>query len=119
MGWHSHHVNGKRHTWNVERLYPLAMELPSVRVKINSIPGLDGDCWFKDASDPRARIPSVRNVAQHFKQMLDADLSYPIIISANGQHLVDGNHRVAKCLAYGHEDIEAVYMELPEPDQID
>ncbi|MDQ0063257.1 hypothetical protein J2T14_005479 [Paenibacillus harenae] len=119
MGWHSHNVDGRKYTWNVDRLFPLALELPRKRVKINSIPGLNDDCWFKGSSNPDARVPSIRNVAKHFKQMLDADLNYPIIISTDRNHLIDGAHRIAKALAYGYEDIEAVYMELPEPDRID
>jgi hypothetical protein len=47
-----------------------------------------------------------------------ADLSYPIILCANGR-VMDGMHRVAKASLLRHGDILAVQFEqTPEPDFI-
>jgi hypothetical protein len=46
-----------------------------------------------------------------------ADLSIPIILSADG-HVMDGMHRVAKAWLLGLTEIQAVqFPQDPEPDQ--
>ena len=42
---------------------------------------------------------SVRSYAQHMKQVLDADLTQPIILNEHGI-IIDGRHRVIKALVY-------------------
>ena len=50
--------------------------------------------------------------------MLEADLRYPIILSADGR-VMDGMHRVAKAYLEGRETIQAVQFEVdPRPDYI-
>ena len=116
MQTHSHRVGDKEYFWNVEKLFPLAAQLPRHRVKINQIPNLNGDLWFQGIGG--TPIPSIIGVANHIKRMQKADLSYPIILSKDGRHLVDGGHRVLKAIVEGHDEIEAVYMDLPDPDRV-
>jgi hypothetical protein len=61
---------------------------------------------------------SWRSVVEHVKLMDEADLSYPIILSASGE-VMDGRHRIAQALREGREDIEAVqFDDDPEPDHV-
>lgn len=49
----------------------------------------------------------------------EADLAFPIILSADGR-VIDGMHRVLKALLNGSQSIEAVRFERdPEPDFVD
>lgn len=49
----------------------------------------------------------------------EADLAFPIILSADGR-VMDGMHRVLKALLNGSQSIEAVRFERdPEPDFVD
>ncbi len=50
--------------------------------------------------------------------MDEADLAYPVILSATGA-VVDGRHRVGKAWREGRSEIEAVqFAEDPEPDYV-
>lgn len=50
--------------------------------------------------------------------MDEADLSFPIILSASGA-VMDGMHRVARAVLLGRQEIEAVQFERdPEPDHV-
>jgi len=52
------------------------------------------------------------------KLIHDADLAYPIILSATGE-VMDGRHRIAKAAMTGRDVIEAVQFEIdPPPDYI-
>lgn len=52
----------------------------------------------------------------HVRLIEAADLSYPIILAADGA-VMDGMHRVAKSVVAGHDYIDAVQFDQdPEPD---
>ena len=98
--------------WDVDRLVRLSRDLPRKRVPLTAIPELD-ELWHGD--DER---PTWRAFVDHARLMGEADLAYPIILSANGA-VMDGMHRVAKALSLGLSDIEAVqFKEDPEPDHV-
>jgi len=61
----------------VERLWALAETLPSFEASIDDIAEFDMDCWFGDWAEPTCRA-----VALHARRMLDADLRFPVILSA-------------------------------------
>lgn len=110
---HSRAVPTGRAVWYTERLWRLVRELPVRMIAIADIPELDQDCWFGSS-----HIPTCRAVAQHAQRIWDADLTYPIILSANGG-LMDGGHRVAKAWLLGSTEIQAVQFVVdPEPDYI-
>jgi hypothetical protein len=69
--------------------------------------------WFGEQYRPTCRV-----VVSHVKRIQEADLSSPIILSADG-HIMDGMHRVAKAWLLGLTEIQAVqFAQNPEPDQI-
>jgi len=80
---------------------------------VAAIPELDRDCWFGSS-----HVPTCRAVAQHAQRIWNADLAYPIILSADGG-LMDGGHRLAKAWLLGLLEIQAVQFTIdPEPDYI-
>src|SRR5262245_22968488 len=98
--------------WDVDRLVELTARFPRRRVALREIRELD-ELWHGD--EERA---TWRAFIDHAKLMQDADLSYPIILSASGE-VMDGMHRVAKAVLEGRETIEAVqFVEDPEPDHV-
>lgn len=105
-------MDGKRHVWSVPRLWSLSQELPVKTILVESVAALDVDCWFGEDE------PTIRRVAKHCQRIVDADLTYPIILHADGS-LMDGGHRVAKAVMLGYDSIRAVQFEVtPEPDAI-
>lgn len=55
---------------------------------------------------------------EHIRLIEEADLSFPIILSASGA-VMDGMHRVAKAVLQGVQEIDAVQFEQdPEEDYI-
>lgn len=109
---HSHLVAGGRGYWWTERLWDLARELPVVTVPIDDVQEFDMDCWFDGVA------PTCREVARHARRINQADLSYPVILAADGR-LMDGGHRVAKAWLQGQTEVTAVrFTNDPEPDWI-
>ena len=99
--------------WLTQRLWKLAAGLRVHLVPLDEIAELDQNCWFGLNSEPTCRA-----VAEHARKIRDADLSFPIILSADGR-LMDGGHRIAKALISGHSEIRAVRFSMdPEPDYI-
>jgi hypothetical protein len=108
---HSHPIAGGRAFWYTERLWQLAQALPVLSVRVDSVPEFDQNCWFTDP-------PSCRQVAEHARQIFEADLEFPIILSADGR-LMDGGHRLARAWLMAIEEVKAVRFEVdPEPDYV-
>jgi hypothetical protein len=100
--------------WDVDRLIVLTADVRPRDVPLESIRELDEPFWFGKGSE----IPTCRVIADHARLIEDADLSYPIILGADGR-VMDGMHRVAKAYMQGRPTILAVQLELdPEPDFI-
>ena len=105
-------LNG-RYVWYTERLWQLARQLPPKSIPIESIAEFDQNCWFDDGKPPTCRA-----IAAHAKRIYETDMSYPIILSAEG-YLMDGGHRIAKAWLLGMNEIQAVQFEVdPEPDEV-
>lgn len=98
---HSRPVPGGRAFYLTERLWELSAGLPVESVPIDSIKAFDEDCWFG------GRPVTCRMVARHAALIQKADLSYPVILSADGR-LMDGGHRISKAWINGHTTINAV-----------
>ena len=110
---HSRPVEGGRGVWRVQRLWELARGLPVERVAIADIAEFDHDCWFGGA-----KTPTCRAVAEHARRIFEADLSFPVILSASGA-LMDGGHRIARAWLAGETHVDAVRFHLdPEPDEV-
>ena len=109
---HSHTVPGGRGYWLTEKLWAAAEGLPVIQVAIADIPEFEQDCWF------RGHGPNIRQVAEHARRILDADLSHPVILSWDGR-LMDGGHRIAKAWLEGRTHVDAVrFVTDPPPEKI-
>jgi hypothetical protein len=101
--------------WDVDHLIELSASLPVKEMPLASIRELDTAHWL-GADDALA---TVRMVVGHMQLINTADLAYPVILGADGE-VVDGMHRVARCLLEGREVVLAVqFVEQPEPDYRD
>jgi hypothetical protein len=95
--------------WFVSRLIDKAKDLP---VQTMPISGLN---IYRLAPN----IDSMKTFVGHIQAVLDADMSYPIILDDEG-YVMDGRHRIAKALLEGRETIDFVrFEETPGPDFID
>ncbi len=98
--------------WDVDRLVELSRHLPRKLIPLTAIRELDEACAGEDESI------TWRSLLEHMKLIEEADLSFPIILSANGE-VMDGRHRVAKAAWKGRTEIEAVQFDRdPEPDHV-
>jgi hypothetical protein len=103
---------GAYDAWDVDRLIERAADLPVRAVALSSISELDEVYWFGADGDPA----TVRQVIEHARLIRDADLTYPIILGADGR-VMDGMHRVARAVLDGRDAIDAVRFETdPPPD---
>ena len=112
MQKHSHPTPQGRAFWYTQRLWQLAAGLPVTTVAIDSIPEFDQNCWFVEP-------PTCRQVAEHARRILEADLSYPVLLAADGR-LMDGGHRLARAWLEGRMEVGARRFEVdPEPDYVE
>ncbi len=99
--------------WDVDRLVALTKPLPLVRVPLAAIRELDEAYWFD-----HGYAPTCRAVAEHARLIDEADLRFPIILSADGR-VMDGMHRVAKALIQKVDSLPAKqFVQDPAPDHI-
>lgn len=93
-----------RHTWSVARLIELSRDLPVMAIPINHL-----YMYYKYEN------LTLREMVMHMRAVLDADMSYPIILDEDGD-LMDGRHRLMRALLEGHTVIKAVRFETnPSP----
>lgn len=98
--------------WDVDHLVELARGLPVAEVPLTSIADLDTPYWFGDDQGPM----TVRIVVRHMQLVNEADLAYPVILGSDGR-VMDGMHRIARCLLEGRATVAAVRFEVqPPPD---
>jgi len=95
---------------DVDRLVQLSSALPRKVIPWSAIRELD-QAWSDERQTSRAML-------EHLQLIDEADLSYPIILAADGA-VMDGRHRVAKAAREGRSEIEAVQFDAdPEPDHV-
>nr|WP_174506692.1 hypothetical protein [Acinetobacter sp. Marseille-Q1620] len=110
--YHFRKVNDDIYIWDVHQLIKLSQNFETKQVKLYQIKELDEAYWFDEVH------PTTRQIIEHIKLIQDTDLSYPIILSADGR-VMDGMHRVAKAVLLSLEHIGAVqFKETPPPDFI-
>ena len=99
--------------WRIRALWEASKYLP-----IEMIP-LDYFAHLLDEPQPdwcAGDAPTLRDFARHAKRIYEADLSHPVIISAEGC-LLDGKHRLAKAALLGMKEVAAVrFKQNPAPD---
>lgn len=95
--------------WDVDRLVELSRALPQRMVPLSEIRELD---------EPWSETQTWRQLVEHLKLIDEVDLSYPIILSADGS-VMDGRHRVARAAREGRSELAAVqFREDPEADHV-
>jgi hypothetical protein len=98
--------------WDVDRLVHLARDFPVRAVPLAQIRELDAPVTGDDEA------PTWRALVAHLELLDAADLSYPIILAADGS-VMDGRHRAAKALRDGRSTIDVVqFAEDPPPDYV-
>lgn len=106
--------DGVSSVWYVDRIWALAESLPVEEIAISDICGPDEVTWFS----LEGPLPTCRNVAEHCKRILNADLSYPVILTEDFR-VFDGMHRIAKCIMEGKNTIKVRrFLSNPEPDEV-
>ena len=103
------------YAWDVGRLVKLSANFESQLVRLTDIKEVDEAYWFAGAD----KAVTCRQIAQHARQIEEADLAHPIIMCSS-RRIMDGMHRVLKALNLGIHTIDAKIFEIdPEPDYID
>lgn len=99
--------------WRIQGLWESSRHLPIEMIPLGHLAHL------LDEPQPdwcAGGAPTLRDFAQHAERIYEADLSCPVIISAEG-YLMDGKHRLAKASLLGMKEIAAVrFRQNPEPD---
>lgn len=94
--------------WDVDRLVELSSTFPRKMVPLSALRELN-EHWLTSDDAPDA-------LCEHMRLIDEADLSYAIILAANGA-VMDGRHRLAKAARESRCEIEAVqFEEDPSPD---
>ncbi|WP_336042641.1 hypothetical protein [Acinetobacter dispersus] len=110
--YHFRQVGEDTYIWDVHRLVELTNKFVAKRLQLVDIQELNEAYWFPD------QYPTIQQIIEHFQLVQDADLSYPIILCAEGR-VMDGMHRVAKASLLKQTEILALQFEqTPEPDFI-
>jgi len=99
-------IDGRGNIWKDSTLVDASKSLPIEPFKVSNI-SLDEKLHWK--------ITNLRDYVAHYKRVMDADCSIPIILRSDG-YPMDGWHRIIKALK---EDINLTarrFKEDPEPD---
>ena len=107
--------------WDVQRLWQLAATLPVEHCPLSQFAAAFASVVWLGDSPPREGVaapqPTLRALASYARDSYQADLAYPIILSAEGD-VMDGRHRLVKAWMLSLPSIAAVrFPETPEPDQ--
>jgi hypothetical protein len=98
--------------WDIKRLIKLSAGFPIKKVDPNSFPEIHSNHWYKE----KDLVPSPTSILEHIRLIQACDLSYPIILDAQG-NVMDGMHRICKALLNDIKELDAVQFENdPEPD---
>ena len=104
-------ADGSMRFYRMHQFWELADGLPVKKVRLSELEGFDEVRWF---GGPRNILPTCRAVSEHARDIFDADLSYPIILSPGGE-VLDGWHRICKAFVQGIEDLDAVQLTTMPP----
>ena len=118
MQWPEHgYIEGddeNLYYWRASTLWKLSEAMPVEQISLDSFDWENDNFQCNSLSTP----PLWRDVGDQAKQILAADLTYPIVISAEG-NIMDGMHRLLKCYVFGLPTVSAVRFETtPPPDMV-
>lgn len=95
-----------RNKWRCTRLFELSKNFPVMEIPLDHL------CVYGKLVNDN---PTLRELAAEMRQIMKADLNYPIILDEDGD-ILDGRHRIVKALYLGKKTIKAVrFEENPEP----
>jgi hypothetical protein len=98
--------------WKATTLWETAENLPVEHVPLDSFDWTNENFKCESLSKP----PLWRDIGDHTRKILAADLKYPIILDGKG-NVMDGMHRILKCYAFGLPTVKAVRLtNPPQPD---
>jgi hypothetical protein len=101
--------------WDVRRLVSLSKDLPVQQVDPAQFAELNENHWYAHGD----QLPTPVSLLEHMALIEACDLSYPIILDANGR-VMDGMHRICRAVKDGVASIPAVQFTTdPEPDYVD
>ena len=103
--------DGSMRFFRTRELWELARHLPIKKVSLSELAGFDDVHWFGGGMNIQ---PTCRLIAQHARDIYEADLSYPIILSPTGE-VLDGWHRICKAFLQGLEYLDAVQLTTMPP----
>jgi hypothetical protein len=104
--FHRKKIGNQYHVWYTDELWQLSQSLKVREIAPEEVIDLDRDGWFsKDA-------PTPRNILNHMKRILEADLAYPIILNSDGL-IMDGAHRACKAILLDLKTVKVVQFENP------
>lgn len=99
--------------WRMATIWVAAAGKKQTTVSLDELHILDEVVWF---GGPKDVAPTIRLVAERARDIFNADLSYPIVMTASGE-VLDGAHRIARAYLQGEKQIAAIVIdEWPEPD---
>jgi hypothetical protein len=108
-------ADGSTPYWRMSTIWSAAEGKATISVSIANLNILDEVVWF---GGPKNVEPTIRRVADHARDIVRADLSYPIIMTKSGD-VLDGAHRIAKAYLDGTETLPAVVLDdWPPPDGV-
>jgi len=109
----SERPDGRIPYWKMQTIWAAADGKPETRVAIGDLDLLDAVVWFGGPNNVR---PTVRSVADRARDIFNADLKFPIIMTRSGD-VLDGAHRLAKAYLDGQQTIAAIVLDdYPPPD---
>jgi hypothetical protein len=104
-------ADGSMRFHRMHQFWELAEGLPVKKVRLSELDGFDEVRWF---GGPRNILPTCRAIAEHARDIYEADLGYPIILSPTGE-VLDGWHRICKAFVQGIEELNAVQLTTMPP----
>ncbi len=111
--FHRRKIGNHYHIWFVDDLWKYSESLQVENLPPESVIDLDVDGWFSKDT------PTPRNILNHMKRILEADLNYPIILSPDGM-IMDGAHRACNAILNNIKLVKVVrFISMPPPSRIE
>ena len=101
--------------WRVEELIDACRDLPVRKMLVSDLLSLViNGTWF----GPDEKV-TISKVYSHIRRILSVDLTFPIILSADGR-VMDGSHRIVAASIRGIENVDVVqFNQDPMPGYIE
>jgi len=108
-------TNPQDHTCSISEdgAWYVSCLIDAIKDTSNVIP-FDLDTWSIQLSRDPWNLQTMYDFVTHVRQMNEADLSYPVILSEDGV-ILDGWHRLAKAITTGQRYIKAVRFNKNPP----